>query len=524
MDSCGEDRAPDVFGQDQIIVPEGAIFEKLSLFLFGAVSILRPSEAIMQNFVESRKVKIVCTLGPATNSYEKILALGKVGMDVARFNFSHGSYEDHQKRYDWVRQASAELKKPIAILQDLQGPKIRVKKFEKDQVELVAGAPFILTVRDILGNQKEAAVSYPTFNKDVKPGDTILLDDGNLSLRVEKIIDTDVHCVVVYGGPLKNNKGVNLPGSILSVDSLTEKDREDLAFGLKLGVDYVALSFVQKPEDIKQIKELIYYHGKDTPVVAKIEKPQAVDRIHEIIELTDAVMIARGDMGVEMQVHEVPPIQKEIIARCNRMGKPVITATQMLESMIQNPRPTRAEATDVANAVLDGTDAVMLSAETASGMYPEEAVQNMHNIIVAIEKRRNEPWNLKEKPTADHYTEALAIGEAASKAAEVMKAGKIVCLTDSGTTARLISRFRPVTPIIALSPSEKALRRLALYWGVWGMQVGDFRDNVDEAVYSVIELLKSRELVSKNEKLVITAGLPFTLKRESNMLRIETVW
>lgn len=478
----------------------------------------------MQKFIESRKVKIVCTLGPATNSYEKILAVAKAGMDVARFNFSHGSYEDHQKRFDWVRQASAEIKKPIAILQDLQGPKIRVRKFEKDQIELTQGQRFTLTIREVLGNEKEASVSYPTFNKDVKPHDTILLDDGNLTLKVIEVQDTDVHCEVVYGGILKNNKGVNLPGSILSVESLTDKDREDLSFGLKLGVDYVALSFVQKPEDIKLIKELIYYHGKDTPVIAKIEKPQAVTRITEILELTDGVMIARGDMGVEMQVHEVPPIQKEIIALCNKKGKPVITATQMLESMIYNPRPTRAEATDVANAVLDGTDAVMLSAETASGAYPIEAVEHMHNIIVAIEKRRNEPWNQRDKPHADAYTEALAIGEAATRAAEVMKAGKIACLTDSGTTAKLISRFRPSRPIIALSPSEKALRRLALYWGVWGMQVGDFRDNVDDAVFSVIELLKSRNLVRKDEKLVITAGLPFTLKRESNMLRIETVW
>lgn len=481
----------------------------------------------MVKLLESRRVKIVCTLGPATDSYEKILEIAKAGMNVARFNFSHGTYDDHKKRFDWVRKASEELGRSIAILQDLQGPKIRVRKFENDQVELKAGAKFTLTVRDLLGTQDIASVSYPTFNKDVEPGETVLLDDGNLSLKVLSIEGEDVHCEVIYGGILKNNKGVNLPGSILSVESLTSKDKDDLAFGLKMGVDWVALSFVQKPEDIKLIKELIYYHGKDTPVIAKIEKPQAVTRINEILDLTDGIMIARGDMGVEMQVHEVPPIQKEIIALCNKRGKPVITATQMLESMISNPRPTRAEATDVANAVLDGTDAVMLSAETASGMYPIEAVQHMHNIIAAIESRRFLPWNQREKNKGiqgESYSDALAIGEAAARSAESVHAGKILCLTESGATAKLISRFRPNRPILALSPSPAALRQLSLYWGVWGIQIPNFEDNIDDAVFSVINELKKRNIVRQGEKLVITAGLPFTQKRQTNMMRIETVW
>ncbi|NNM68204.1 MAG: pyruvate kinase [Spirochaetales bacterium] len=470
-----------------------------------------------------RRVKIVCTLGPATDSYEGILRLARTGMDVARFNFSHGTYADHQKRFEWVRKASLETKKPIAILQDLQGPKIRVRKFAHDQVELVPGATFTLTVRDILGNEKEASVSYPTFNQDVKPGSTVLLDDGNLSLKVVEVQGEDVRCEVVHGGILKNNKGVNLPGSILSVEALTEKDKQDLKFGLDLGVDYVALSFVQRPEDVKAIKELIYFHGKDTPVIAKIEKPQAVDQIEAIIDLADGIMIARGDMGVEMNVWEVPPIQKEIIALCNRKGRPVITATQMLESMIHNPGPTRAEATDVANAVLDGTDAVMLSAETASGSYPFEAVEYMHKIIATIEAKRSVPWKERKMVLDEFYTFANAIGESAGLAAAAVGASKIVCLTDMGYTAKVVSHFRPPRAILAVSPSEKALRQLALYWGVWGVPIATFGDNIDDAVRSVVNLLKNLDLVQKDERVVFTAALPFTAHRDTNMLRIETI-
>jgi pyruvate kinase len=399
-----------------------------------------------------------------------------------------------------------------------------VRKFVNDQVELKPGAPFTLTVRDLpLGNEKEAAVSYPTFNKDVVPGSTVLLDDGNLSLKVLDVKGEDVHCEVVHGGILKNNKGVNLPGSILSVEALTEKDKEDLKFGLDLGVDYVALSFVQRPEDVKEIKELIFFHGKDTPVISKIEKPQAVDRIDEIIALTDGIMIARGDMGVEMNVWEVPPIQKDIIARCNKAGKPVITATQMLESMINNPGPTRAEATDVANAVLDGTDAVMLSAETASGQYPFEAVEHMHKIISTIEHRRPAHWHERRMSIEKGPGTMNAIGEAASLAAAAVDASKIICLTDQGSTAKVISHYRPPRAILAVSPSDKALRQLALYWGVWGVPISTFGERIDDAIRTVTNLLKNGDYVHKDEKVVFTAALPFTAHRDTNVLRIETV-
>jgi len=471
-----------------------------------------------------RRAKMVCTLGPASSDFETIMALGQAGMDVARFNFSHGSYEDHQARYDLVRRVAKELNHPIAILQDLQGPKIRVQKFENDQVDLAEGARFTLTTRDVTGTEEIVSVSHKTLHEDVSVGQSILLDDGNLRMKVLEIDGPDVHCEVIFGGVLKNNKGVNLPDSILSIDALTEKDKADLEFGLNLGVDYVALSFVQRPEDIKEIKNLIYYHGKQTPVVAKIEKPQAVESLDEILELTDAIMIARGDLGVEMPTEEVPAIQKEIIKKCNKAGKPVITATQMLESMITNPRPTRAEAADVANAVLDGTDAVMLSGETAAGKYPIEAATTMGNIISLIESKELIPMHLRRERHQGTYPIPLAIGEASSLTAEVVDASSIVCLTTSGSTAKMISRFRPTKPIIALSFQIEPLRTLALYWGVRGIQVPEFNDNVDKAVQEVIEDLKKQEMVQEGETLVITAGLPFTAKRDTNMLRIETVF
>jgi len=394
-----------------------------------------------------------------------------------------------------------------------------VRQFVGGQVELQRGARFILTVRDVEGTAEQASVSYPTFHHDVGPGSMVLLDDGNLSLKVVEVRAKDVHCEVVDGGILKNNKGVNLPGSILSVEAMTDKDRSDLTFGLELGVDYVALSFVQRPEDVQALKDLITSHGKTTPVISKIEKPQAVDRLDEIVALSDGIMVARGDLGVEMNVWEVPPIQKDIIELCNKRGKPVITATQMLESMTTNPRPTRAEATDVANAVLDGTDAVMLSAETASGQHPFAAVEHMHKIIATIEAKRALP---KRPANDEKYTAANAIGEAASLAAAV-GAARIVCLTDTGHTAKVISHFRPPRAILAVSPSQTALRQLALYWGVWGVPTAGFGDNIDDAVRQVNAQLAESGLVARGETVVYTAALPFTAHRDTNMLRIEQI-
>jgi pyruvate kinase len=450
--------------------------------------------------------------------------MAKAGMDVARLNFSHGTYDDHDKVMTIIRKVSKELNKPIAILQDLQGPKIRILKFKEEYVELKRGETFILTTRNVQGDSRIVSVSYKSFSKDVKVNDIILLDDGLLKLKVEKIKGQDVICKVIFGGMLSNHKGLNLPGNILSISALTDKDKKDLKFGIKKNIDYVALSFVQKPDDIREIKNIISKAKKDIPVVAKIEKPQAVDSIEEIIDESDVIMVARGDLGVEVSAEEVPLIQKKIISLCNKRGIPVITATQMLESMIHNPRPTRAEASDVANAIIDGTDAVMLSGETATGKYPVIAVQTMHRIVNLIEKNeRSVNWRLRRQDPAQTYSISSSIGLSACNAADSVDASMIVCLTQSGTTARMISRYRPKQPLIAVTHTENILRRLNLVWGVFPHSVHEFGDNMDEAIIDILRMLKRKSPVQKGDKIVITAGLPFHSRRGTNMLRIEEI-
>jgi pyruvate kinase len=473
--------------------------------------------------ISKRRAKIVCTLGPSSSSFERIKDLAWAGMDVARLNFSHGSHEEHLQRLNTVRKVSRELNKPIAILQDLQGPKIRVQTFEKGQIKLNRGDNFTLTTREVQGNEKEVSVSYKSFNKDVKIGNTVLLDDGLLKLNVLEIDGADVHCEVLFGGILSDNKGLNLPGNILSVSALTEKDKQDLEFGIKNKVDYIALSFVQKPDDVLDLKKLIQDADSDIPVVAKIEKPQAVESIEEIIAVTDIIMVARGDLGVEVNAEEVPPIQKQIIRQCNRKGVPVITATQMLDSMIHNPRPTRAEASDVANAIIDGTDAVMLSGETASGNFPVESVETMHRIVALIEENSSINWELRRHRPDVNYTTSLTIGHTAVQAADLMRAAAIVCMTQTGSTARMIARYRPDEPIIAVTHSEKSFSRMALYWGVSGLIVPEFKENIDDAITDVSKTLKKTGLISSGTRIVVTAGLPFAMRRRTNMLRIEVI-
>ena len=471
----------------------------------------------------SRKAKIVCTLGPSSESYERILALAIAGMDVARLNFSHGCYDDHLKNIEWVRKAALELKKPIAILQDLQGPKIRIKDFKKGAIELKDGQRFILTTREIAGDIAGVSVSYKSFPQDVKPGDIVLLDDGLVRLEVQTINGSDVYCRVIFGGVLTNRKGINLPGSILSVRAMTAKDKEDLKFGQANDVDYVALSFVQTAQDINEIKALIAAEKKDTPVIAKIEKPQAVEAIDAITDVCDVIMVARGDLGVEVSAEEVPPIQKRIISLCNLKGIPVITATQMLDSMIHNPRPTRAEASDVANAILDGSDAVMLSGETASGKFPVEAVETMHRIIHLIETESKTEKIFHRRASDTEHESPEAIGYSACYAAELIKAKAIVCLTQSGSTAHMISRFRPEQQIIAITHSPQSLRRMSLLWGVSSFAVPEFKDNIEDALNDMSKLLQKEKILKKGDRIVVTAGLPFTLRRRTNMLRIEKV-
>jgi len=472
----------------------------------------------------NRRAKIVCTLGPSSNTYDSIMVLALAGMDVARLNFSHGTHADHLSSIQLVRQVSKDLSKPIAILLDLQGPKIRIQKFNNESIELKPNQKFILTTDQIIGDEKRVSVSYHKFTSDVKPGDFILLNDGLIKLQVEKIKNSEVECTVLFGGSLSDHKGINLPGSILSIDPLTSKDLKDLEFGIKNEVDYIALSFVQKAADVKYLKELIINYNTEIPIVSKIEKPQAVDCLNEIVKISDAIMVARGDLGVEVNAEEVPSIQKKIIKYCNLNGKPVITATQMLDSMIYNPRPTRAEASDVANAILDGSDAVMLSGETAMGKYPVKAVQTMDKIIHLIENDHlTTPAEFRRRQTDILYDVAMSIGHSACGAAELIDAKAIVCLTQSGLTAKTIARFRPSTKIIAITPKRKTLNRLALIWGIQAFAVDEFKENIDDAVMDIKKLLLKNSIVNSDDSIVITAGLPFTKKSKTNMLRIEKI-
>lgn len=467
-----------------------------------------------------RRTKVVCTLGPRSASFLDVLALAEAGMDVARLNFSHGTHREHAERLDVVRAVSERVGRPIGVLQDLQGPKIRVSLGGRARVELAPGDPIVLTTGEA-GATGAVSVSYPAFHGDVSEGDTVLLDDGTIHLRVGHVEGRDVHCKVVHGGVLEDHKGLNVRGSRLTVDALSDKDRADLDFGLDLGVDYVAVSFVQGPGDLAQVKSHMAARGVRAPVVAKIERPQAVEDFDAVSEQADAVMIARGDLGVEMCAEEVPPVQKDLIARCNARGLPVITATQMLDSMMHSPRPTRAEASDVANAVLDGSDAVMLSGETATGDFAAEAVQMMDRIVTLIEERSDQRWDLKRRRADAVYPKDLAVGYSACHAADLVDARAIVCLTRSGETARMIARFRPRQPIIGITSSPATYQRLSLLWGTTAMVLEDFADNLDDAVGDITAELREGGLVSAGDPLVFTAGVPFSRRAKTNMLRIE---
>jgi pyruvate kinase len=449
-----------------------------------------------------------------------ITAMIEAGMDIARLNFSHGTQDDHAHAIDLIRRSSARLKRTVAILQDLQGPKIRAGKMAGGEVLLNNGAEVIITADAIEGTPERIPTTYKALATDVRPGDRILIDDGLIELRVTGKDGWDVECLVVKGGMIKDHKGINLPGVNVSAPSATEKDLDDLRFGLEAGVDYVALSFVRSAEDIDRLKEMI---GRaDVPVIAKLEKPEAIERLDEILRVADGVMVARGDLGVELPPERVPIIQKMIIERANRTRVPVITATQMLESMTMNPRPTRAEASDVANAILDGTDAVMLSGETAVGHYPVESVTMMARIAVEAERRILEGRVFRRRRDGEQYTFSDAIGDAACLAAHDLNAKAIVVFTQSGATARLISKYRPHVPIIAFTPAEQTLRRLCLYWGVTPKIMKEVV-NTDRMVAAVEERLLSDKEVSPGDILVIVAGTPITAKGGTNFLKLHRV-
>jgi pyruvate kinase len=472
-----------------------------------------------------RRAKIVCTIGPASTSQEMLERLLSAGMDVARLNFSHGTHEQHRDVIEKLRAASLKVRKAVGILGDLQGPKIRTGKLVKGSTDLIEGKEFQITTDETVpGTDDIVSTTYPHLAADVNPGDRILLDDGLLEL---KVISTDkkqlIRTEVIHGGILKNNKGINLPGVAVRADALTPKDREDLLFGIKAGVDFVALSFVRNPADLDVARKAMSDAGRQVPIIAKLEKPEALARLDAILDKTDGVMVARGDLGVEIPPEEVPAIQKDIIRRANLRGLPVIVATQMLNSMIDHPRPTRAEASDVANAIFDNADAVMLSGETASGRYPIESVQMMDRIILAAESsmRSQDARSRTTEPRTPLSFPDVVAG-IACRAARESGASLIASFTLTGTTARLLSHYRPQVPIIAFSPNQEVRRKLALLWGVVPRVLEPLQET-ELMVRRVEEELLSRGLATQGDKIVIVFGAPVGQPGKINSLRLHTI-
>lgn len=469
------------------------------------------------NLLANRKAKIVCTIGPSSGDADSIFLLIKNGMDVARLNFSHGDHNTHRKAIELIREGSRKYNKPIAILQDLQGIKIRVGAIEGGAVELKKGRTLLLMPGEGGGNQERIFISYPAILKDIKKGDRILLDDGLIQLYVIGRTENTLRTKIIEGGILKDRKGVNFPNIKISTPAFTEKDKKDLVFGIKMGIDYVAISFVREARDIKIVKNWLKDKGQQIPLIAKIEKPEALRNIEEIMAEVDGIMIARGDLGVEMPPEEVPLIQKRLIEEANKRGKIVITATQMLESMTEHLRPTRAETTDVANAVLDGTDALMLSAETATGKYPVDAVKMMDRII-----RHTEQMKTGESSFIRGKTFAEATADAACRAAEDIHAKALVAFTQSGFTARLLSKFRPRIPIIALTPDENIKNRVSLYWGVTP-KIMKLPATTDEMVIGIEKSLLTERVVKKGDSIVITSSSPLSLQGKTNFMKLHRI-
>lgn len=472
-----------------------------------------------------RRAKIVCTLGPSSLSQEMLERLLTAGMDVARLNFSHGSHKQHAETLEKLRSASLKVRKAVGILGDLQGPKIRTGKLVKGSADLKESAQFTITTDEsVEGNDQIVSTTYSYLAQDVKSGDRILLDDGLLELRVVSSDgESRVVTEVVHGGLLKNNKGINLPGVMLRGEVLTPKDRDDLLFAIKSGIDYVGLSFVRQPADIDQAKAAMYESGRELPIIAKLEKPEALTRLDGILEKADGVMVARGDLGVEIPPEEVPAIQKQIIRQANKRGIPVIVATQMLNSMIDHPRPTRAEASDVANAIFDGADALMLSGETASGKFPTESVEMMERIICSAENSiRSSPPRWNPEPIAIPASFPDVTCGIACRAAREAGASLIVAFTLSGATARLLSHYRPSVPIIAFSPNQEVRRRMALLWGVVPRVLEPIQET-EAMVRRVEEELLSRGFAHKGERVVIVFGAPIGQPGKINSLRLHQI-
>jgi pyruvate kinase len=470
-----------------------------------------------------RRAKIVCTIGPASQDEDTIAGLIEAGMDVARLNFSHGTYDQHRAVYDRIRFAAERAGRSVAILQDLQGPKIRVGKMENGAVELLPGQKFTFVTDDVLGTSERVSTSYKTLARDARVGEEILMDDGLLRVRVINIIDDRVETEVLDGGWLKDKKGMNLPTTAVSLPSLTPKDRADLEFGVELGVDFVALSFVRSSLDIHQLRAYLPQNRLAPAVIAKVEKPQAVKNLEEIVFASDGIMVARGDLGVEMPPEQVPIIQKRLLHLANEYGKLSITATQMLESMTGNPRPTRAEASDVANAIFDGTDAVMLSAETASGKYPLESVRMMDRIVREAEKSDFIPVG----PTTTRGPERLqtfsvAIAKSATVAAEELRVSALACFTLSGGTARLIKSQRPRRDVVAFTPERSTYNRMALYRGITPV-LTDVRYETDALIEMVEDELRAKNIAGDGDHIIIVMGVPVGVGTPTNMIKFHSL-
>ena len=469
-----------------------------------------------------RKTKIICTIGPSSESEERLRELMIAGMNVARFNFSHGTHEEHKKKFDRVIKVSSELGMQVATMLDTKGPEIRLKDIEGGRTELVSGQKFILTTEDILGNNEKVAITYKNLKDDITVGTTILIDDGLIEMVVDAIEETDIICTVVNGGPISNHKGVNVPGAVLSMPYISEVDRSDIMFGCDMGFDFLAASFVRCREDILEVRKVLDEHNSHMKIIAKIENMQGIHNLEDILTVSDGIMVARGDMGVEIPMEEVPVMQKRMIKLAEAQGKHVITATQMLESMIKNPRPTRAETTDIANAIYDGTTAIMLSGESAAGLYPVEAVKTMARIAERTEQDIDYNGRMKKRENIDGFDVTTAISHATCTTAMDLKAAAIVTVTISGFTAGMIARYKPNCPIIACSVSPRICRQLSLSWGVtpvWIARESTTDDLFEEAVRAVEEA----GYVKKGDKVVLTAGVPLGVSGKTNMIRVVEV-
>lgn len=469
-----------------------------------------------------RKTKIICTIGPASESEEKLRELMQAGMNVARFNFSHGTHEEHKKKFDRVIKVSNELGLQVATMLDTKGPEIRLKDIEGGRTELVTGQKFILTTEEVLGNNEKVTITYKNLKDDINIGTTILIDDGLIEMVVDAIEETDIICRVVNGGPISNHKGVNVPGAVLSMPYISEVDRSDIMFGCDMGFDFLAASFVRCKEDILEVRKILDDNDSHMKIIAKIENMQGIHNLEDILTVSDGIMVARGDMGVEIPMEEVPVMQKRMIKMAEAQGKHVITATQMLESMIKNPRPTRAETTDIANAIYDGTTAIMLSGESAAGLYPVEAVKTMAKIAERAEEDIDYNGRMRRRENIDSFDVTTAISHATCTTAMDLKAAAIITVTISGFTAGMIARYKPKCAVIACSVSPKVCRQLALSWGVtpiWIARENTADDLFDEAVHAAEEA----GYIKKGDKVVLTAGVPLGISGKTNMIRVVEV-